>query len=261
MSRVVHAVGLFGVLLLPGCGQEPRSTPDPDAARNPSEGKEARAKDLQQRGQAALAAGRLEEAEDCFTKAVEIMPEDESSKVLLRDCLQKAKDAKQNQLDADYQRAMSDGREGLKNKGYQRARDAFTEALRLKDGDKEATALRKKAEFLVLPQRGHEAVAAKRYEEAVDAFTAANQRHPDDPECREFLQQEVKACRKQVMAAEIRRSFPALYRAAAPGARRQGGIPPCVRKPSSTCSWGGAGRRWTRNGMSMPRPPWKAPPG
>jgi tetratricopeptide (TPR) repeat protein len=209
MQRVVHGVGLFIALLLLGCSQAPPSRLDPEAAKKKLQDEaEAAKKEVQdgqhkrlvQMGKEAMRRQHFDEAEAAFAKAMEIKPDDETGRVLL----QEAKDAKQKQIDAkeaSYQKAMSDGRAALQNKGYQHAVDAFAEALRLKDGDEQATALYKKAEFLLLVQRGHEAVEGKRYAEAVEALTTASKKLPDDQECRQALRQEVEACRKPAIAA------------------------------------------------------------
>jgi tetratricopeptide (TPR) repeat protein len=144
-----------------------------------------------------MAAKRFAEAEDAFAKAATLMPEDKETQVLL----QEARDAKQKQLEADYQQAMTTGRDALKNKNYQRARDAAADALRLKRDDKDATALGDEAEFFQLVQRGHAAMAAKRYRDAVEACTAACKLRPESSEGRELRRQAAEARRQEIMPA------------------------------------------------------------
>jgi tetratricopeptide (TPR) repeat protein len=194
MPRVIHGVGLLVVLLLLGCGQGPTTNVQPNQAEHV---RLAKHQAYVQQGRDAMAAKRFAEAEDAFAKAAELMPEDNETRALL----QEARGAKQKQIEADYQEAMDTARAALKNKDYQRARDAITEALRLKPGDKEATTIRDEAEFLLVVQRGREAMDAKRYGEAVEAWTAACKLRPDNQECRELLRQAVEARRQELMTA------------------------------------------------------------
>jgi tetratricopeptide (TPR) repeat protein len=200
---------------------------------------------LLQKGRDALQAKRLDEAVQTLTAATKLMPSDAASQDLLRQALKAQSDAKrttdqaaadaaaQKQRKADYDRAVSAGQTALKNKNYQSAVTAYTEALRIMPGDKDATALLKQAEklrddsktaqdaeakrkaeeakrrddYARLMNAGRTALAGKNYDQAIQSFTAAATLMPGDQAAAAALKEaeKGKADVKAALDAEAKR--------------------------------------------------------
>jgi tetratricopeptide (TPR) repeat protein len=95
---------------------------------------------------------------------------------------------------ADYEKAMSRGREARTAKNQKEAIDAFTTALDAIPGDREATALL----LDLLLEQGDTAMAAKRYKDAVVAFTAARKLAPKDERIRKKLDEAFTRALEQI---------------------------------------------------------------
>jgi tetratricopeptide (TPR) repeat protein len=144
-------------------------------------------------GREALEAKRYAEAVPALTEACQLMPNDETA----RNLLSQAKEAKRK---FDHAQAMIAGREASMAKNYQRAFDAFSEALQLMPGDKDATALRAEVEFPLRVEQGNAALEAKHFGKAVEAFTTATQLKPEDQASRLLLQRAQEAHRQLIKA-------------------------------------------------------------
>ena len=149
-----------------------------------------------QQGSAAMEGKRYDEAVKAFAAATQLRPEDQA----IRNLLQQAQEALRQQIKAEYDQAMSAGRESLNAKNYQAALDSFTQALRLVPGDEKATTLSTEAEFNVHWERGRKAFEAKQLDVAVAALETAARLRPDDKGTSDLLQQVRDAKQKQTKA-------------------------------------------------------------
>ena len=185
-------------------------------ARREQEAKDraARLRQLLTDGQAHLKAGRLSEAEKALAEASKLAPTDSAVQQALRDLDQAKKaattEAERKKRQADYDRAMTAGRQALAAKNYPAAIAAFNDALKVMPGDKNATAAlqkardaetaakkqeeeKRRAEFERLLKQGRTALSAKRYEEAVKAFDDAMKLQPTDTEAAKLLREAKQA--------------------------------------------------------------------
>jgi tetratricopeptide (TPR) repeat protein len=180
--------------------------------------KQAALRNLLNAGQAQLAAGHYDEAAKSYQEVLRSDPRNAEALAALReiDKARAADGAAMKKRRADYDLAMDAGRGAMKNRNYPGAINAFTEALRLMPGDRDATALLKEAqrlrdeaaaavlrgeEFKRLLTQGQAAMAARRYADAVNAYNEALKIQPGDPGV-------TKALRDAQQAAEAMRNPP-----------------------------------------------------
>jgi tetratricopeptide (TPR) repeat protein len=148
-------------------------------------------------GKTALNAKKWDDAIAAFNAALKAVPKDpEATKGL-----QAAIDGKKQPDPAVVQRANFDklvaqGRVALKDRKYDDAIKAFTEALKIFPTDKDALALLKQAqdgqkalaEYTRQMGLGNAALKAQKWDDAIAAFTAALKAMPNDPEANKGLQ-------------------------------------------------------------------------
>jgi tetratricopeptide (TPR) repeat protein len=185
---------------------------------------------LLKKGRDALAAKRYDDAVQALAAANQLLPDDAAARDLLRqaekartDAKAAATDKEQKQRKADYDLAMSAGKDALQKKNYPAAVNSYTEALRLMPGDKDATDLLKSAEkaltdiqaaadaekkkrtdYDAAMKAGRTALAAKKYDDAIKAFTDAGKLMPGDREAASLLK-DAQAAKTAVSDAEAKR--------------------------------------------------------
>jgi tetratricopeptide (TPR) repeat protein len=165
-------------------------------------------------GKSKLAAKQFAEAVTALRKATELEPGNVEAKNLLAEAAKglippsKPDPKKLAQIKADYDLAMSAGKDAMAKKNYQGAINAYTEALRLMKDDKAALAGRAEAERLLAESKkpmpppvdpkvkkaredyekamsaGREAMKVRNYQAAIKDFTAALGLIPDDKQAK-----------------------------------------------------------------------------
>ncbi len=152
----------------------------------------------------ALEAKDFTGAERSLAEASKLAPDDKDVARLTQDLAAARKAAtaserEQKQRKADYELALSAGKDAVQKKNYQGAVNSFKEALRLMPGDKVATDLvrsaekaladaqtaaeaekKKRADYDAAMRTGRAALAAKQFDEAIKAFTDAGKLLPGD---------------------------------------------------------------------------------
>jgi tetratricopeptide (TPR) repeat protein len=166
-----------------------------DLARNQREKQEQFAK-LMSTARVALNDLKYAEAVKHYEAALVLYPTDRDA----RQGLEKAKTAAARQRARDYKAAMDAAREARRRQDHQAAINAFTRALQLVPGDKDAQGgllaaqgARKKSDFEGFMARGKTAMTEKRFAEAVKHFEGAVALFPTDAEARKNLDAAKKA--------------------------------------------------------------------
>jgi tetratricopeptide (TPR) repeat protein len=148
---------------------------------------------------AALQAGRVNEAVRLYQQAAELFPEDEAAKKGLREARAAADTL--GDAGAAYNRLMATGAAAMQGRRFADAVLAYTEALRLVPNDPlaaqglrdaQAGANRRARRGLALDrqlQAGAAAMQQKQYAEAIRAFKAALDLDPDNPAALDGLRQ------------------------------------------------------------------------
>ena len=134
-------------------------------------------------GRQFLTKKMYEAAAEQFKIAVAANPTDDIAATLLKEALDKLKDAK-----AGYDKAIAAGNKALQQKNYAEAVKDFDDALLLAPGDQVASQGKQQAadglrlqKFDQAMRAGETAMAAKNYKEAVRQFELALDEKPNDP--------------------------------------------------------------------------------
>jgi tetratricopeptide (TPR) repeat protein len=162
----------------------------------------------------AMAAGKdamqkksYQDAANSYKEALRLMPGDKDATDSLKAAEKALADARvvadaEKKKQADFDAAMRSGGAALASKKYDDAVRAYTEALKLKPGDKDATkglgdakqaqdAEKKKqkaaADYDNAIRTGKAALASKKYDDAIKAFTEAGQIQPGDRDAAALL--------------------------------------------------------------------------
>jgi tetratricopeptide (TPR) repeat protein len=170
---------------------------------------------LLSQGQAAMAAGKFENAVKSFGDAAKADPTDPTAVKGLRDAtmaLQSAQAAQakaaaaEKKRQADYAGAMSAGKAAMTAKKFDDAVKAFTDAGKILPGDKaaadgvkeaqagaadaakKAAEAKKQADLANLMTQGQTALTGKKFDDAAKAYSAALQLQPGDPKATAGLQ-------------------------------------------------------------------------
>lgn len=145
-------------------------------------------------GNAQLDAKQYADATRTFLSAYHRAPNDAAVKALFH----KAQDARRDEVRADYDKAMADGKAAMGAKNYDAAARAFASAEALVPADAAALAEKLSADFEGHMRRGTLAHAAGNPVEAIAAFEAALRLKPNDEHARAVL----AAARQSKVAAD-----------------------------------------------------------
>jgi tetratricopeptide (TPR) repeat protein len=144
-------------------------------------------------GKIALNAGKWDEAITAYNAALKLVPNDPEATKGLQAATDGKKKADSAGRRANFDKLVAQGKTALKDKKYDDAVKALTEALKLITDDKEAQGLLKDAQagadFTKLVAQGKAAMAVKKYDDAVKAFTDAVKLMPADKEAPVLLKQ------------------------------------------------------------------------
>jgi len=150
---------------------------------------------FQKAGEEALAARKYDDAIRELTKARELAQTLAIEDAILLDLLQKARKGRDARIAEDYKLAMDAGLAALSKQNYQGAFNAYTEALRLKPGDKPAqdglqaarveldriaAEAKRKQDFERAMTLARDAMKANKHSEAVKHFAEARKLFPTD---------------------------------------------------------------------------------
>jgi tetratricopeptide (TPR) repeat protein len=175
----------------------------------------------------ALDAKDFTGAEKALGEAAKLSPDDKDVAKTNQDLAAAKKaaadsDKTAKQRKADYDLAMSAGKDAMTKKNYPGAVNSYKEALRLMPGDKDATDLlkaaekavadtqtadadkKKKADYEAAMKNGRTALAAKKYDDAIKAFTDAGKIMPGDKDAAALLKDAEKG-RQDLLDAEAKR--------------------------------------------------------
>jgi tetratricopeptide (TPR) repeat protein len=158
-------------------------------------------------GKDAMQKKNYQAAVNSYKEALRLMPGDKDAADLLKAAEKGLADAKtaadaEKKKQADFDAALRSGSAALAAKKYDDAIRAYTEALKLKPGDKDATAglnnakqaqdadkkkQKTAADYDNAIRAGKAALAAKKYDDAIKAFTEAGQLQPGDRDAAALL--------------------------------------------------------------------------
>ncbi len=186
--RLVALVVILGTVL--GCG----ARPDPEAERRREEERAVAHQAAYTEGLAHLEAGSYDAAVEAFEKASALAPNDSDT----AHWLGRARAAKHKHATEQYEKAMTTGRDAATAGKHRAAKAAFTDALRWKPNDPDATAAQAREEVPALVEQGQEQFDAKQFAEATRTLMTAAGKAPADAAIRDLLKKAQDARRAEV---------------------------------------------------------------